>query len=151
MGFLINRVVSTVTNVQTRLVSDAMGLVSSCLSVVPQQQDAQSIQCTTGTLIAYHHKEDLGESAGSLNFAAEVLPLGRLRHRRLTWMGNRTFPIANRDQIHRTPQEICSKLRIWRNKTYLSQYKPCIALSARAVVLPTLPTHAGGSTRVWGH
>lgn len=36
---------------------------------------------------------------GSLNYAANVLPLGRLRHRRFSCLGNKAFLVKNRDKL----------------------------------------------------
>lgn len=44
----------------------------------------------------------------SLNFIADVLPLGQLQHRWLTWLGNKAFLVTDQDMLHILQVAICS-------------------------------------------
>ena len=50
---------------------------------------------------------------GSLNFAAQVVPLGRLWCRRLWWEGNRTFPRSSPHLLCPLPRHLRSLLHRW--------------------------------------
>lgn len=50
---------------------------------------------------------------GSLNYAVEVFPLGRLWHRGLMLEWNRAFPITNRDLVLPIPPVITKLIQPW--------------------------------------
>ena len=64
---------------------------------------------------------------GSLNFAAVVVPLGRLRLRRLILEGRRVFNSVDRDRLVRFPQRLRNLLRWWLRASRLDSVTPWIS------------------------
>lgn len=60
----------------------------------------------------------------SLNYAAEVVPLGRLLHRRLTLEDNRHFLVCPRDALRPMLSHISSLLRFWLHRDMLRASQP---------------------------
>ena len=61
---------------------------------------------------------------GSLNFAAQVVPLGRLWCRRLWWEGNRAFSRSRPHQLRPLPFHLRTRLHQWVQPGLLSASVP---------------------------
>lgn len=83
--------------------------------------------CSPHTLtITRHAWESLTDS---INHAVDILPLGRIRHRRLTWMWNRAFSQL-KDKVVPLPKDTRKKLRIWTQVKYLSSSQALVGASS---------------------
>ncbi|MPC72877.1 hypothetical protein E2C01_067190 [Portunus trituberculatus] len=61
---------------------------------------------------------------GVLNFADEVCPLGRIRHRRLALEVNLVIPVRPQDLLHPVPRHLAAALRPWLDSSALRQWVP---------------------------
>ena len=71
---------------------------------------------------------------GSLNFAAQVVPLGRLWCRRLWWEGNRTLPRSHPHQLRPLPFHLRTLLHQWVKPGLLNASVPWRASPPRLTV-----------------
>ena len=82
---------------------------------------------------------------GTLNFAAAVVPLGRLRCRRLWWQGNRIFRGLEEDTLTRVPRRIHHLLQDWLRPGLLEGGVPWTAPA------PHLRISTDASPLGWGY
>ena len=82
------------------------------------------LKCRSKLFRAIHSRSftrrQWGSLIGSLNHAASVVPLGRLRLRRLVMMGNRTFSDSNWDLLVPFPRRLRVLLQWWLSEDRLA-------------------------------
>lgn len=82
---------------------------------------------------------------GALNFAAEVVPLGRLRHRRLVREVNAAIPVLPRDLLRPVPRFLSNLLLPWLHTNVLLRWVPWVAPP------PSLRVATDASDLGWGY
>ena len=88
---------------------------------------------------------------GCLNFAAPALPLGRLRHRRLTREVNRLIPVASRDVPRPVPTILHELLRKWLRPGLLRRPVPWRPPPPVIIVATDASDVGWGYQSNWGH
>lgn len=88
---------------------------------------------------------------GCLNFAAPALPLGRLKHRRLTQEVNRNIPLLPRDLPRPVPPALHSLLRPWLRRGALRQSVPWSPPPPQITVATDASDIGWGFQSSWGH
>ena len=94
-----------------------LGLVWDSTTETVSLSQVNQLKCRSKILRAIHSRTFTrrlwGSLVGSLNHAASVVPLGRLRMRRLVMMGNRTFSDSDWDLLVPFPRRLRFLLRWW--------------------------------------
>ena len=107
-----------------------LGLVWDTVSQTVALSVRNRARCWSKVFLAIHSRtlsRRRWESLiGSLNFAAVVVPLGRLRLRRLILEGRRVFNSVDRDRLVRFPQRLRNLLRWWLRASRLDSVTPWI-------------------------
>ena len=97
---------------------------SATLRLSPTNRDKVLLKLRR-TILSTNSSHKLWASLlGSLNFAAQVVPLGRLWCRRLWWEGNRLFPRSSPHQLRPLPPHIRHLLHRWLTPGLLSTVVP---------------------------
>ena len=97
-------------------------------------------------VVAYNFNHKLWVSLmGSLNFAAQVVPLGRLWCRRLWWEGNHLFPRSRPHQLQPVPHHLHRMLEQWLAPGLLHASVPWRSLP------PQMTVYTDASDYGWGY
>ena len=125
MGFVINEPKSSSTpSQQLKWLGIMWDTSTASLSLAPDNALKTRRQVCRAYFSATFSRRQWESLLGTLNFAAPALPLGRLKHRRLTREVNLAVPILPRDRQRDIPSNLHKLLRPWLRKGSLEKTVP---------------------------
>ena len=103
---------------------------------------SKSLQIMNSTQLTLRQWESL---IGSLNHAADVVPLGRLYVRKLILLGKKVFSTNHRDRLEHLPRRIKNALKWWADEERLASATPWVPRP------PSLTLTTDASDWGWGY
>ena len=126
-----------------------LGLVWDSLTETVSLSEVNRLKCRSKLFRAIHSRSftrrQWGSLMGSLNHAASVVPLGRLRLRRLVMMGNRIFTDSDWDLLIPFPLRLRLLLQWWLSEDRLA------SKSAWTAPRATMSLFTDASDMGWGY
>ncbi|XP_076030869.1 uncharacterized protein LOC143019053 [Oratosquilla oratoria] len=152
MGFKVNWDKSTLTPTQKlHWLGIEWDTINASLSLAPDNA-LRTLRCVRRAFFSQTFSRRQWEGLlGCLNFAAPALPLGRLKHRRLTREVNRSIPLFPRDLPRPVPSTLHSLLRPWLRPGVLRQSVPWSPPPPRITVATDASDIGWGFQSSWGH
>ncbi|MPC62796.1 hypothetical protein E2C01_056887 [Portunus trituberculatus] len=127
MGFRVNVPKSTLTPTQTLIwLGMEWDTARAWVRLSPENASKIHRQLFRASMSRTMTRRQWEAILGSLNFAAEVCPLGRIRHRRLVREVNSAIPIYPRDSLQQVPGHLTKLLQPWLADRCLQQWAPWI-------------------------